>query len=91
MEWIDKVGKNKLATLKDYPFTAVSDKDFCIKTPAAANPGAVLKDYYTTSSGNEKQLQELVYMFDAVLTGVCFNPDEWDKFGEYTGKEVDRC
>jgi Papain family cysteine protease len=84
MEWIDQVGKAKLATLQDYPFTAVSDRDFCTNKPAA-KPGAVLRDYYTSNSGNEKQLQELVHMFDAVLTGLCFSPDEWSQFGDYKG------
>lgn len=84
MDWVATVGKQKLATLNDYPYTGLSDKEFCPTKPVA-NSGAVVKEFFTTYAGDEKQLKELVYTYFAAITSVCFPETVWSKFQSYTG------
>jgi len=84
MDWVATVGKQRLTEEKNYPYLGISDKEFCPKKPVV-KPGAVVKDFFTTYSGDEKQLKELVYTYYAAITSVCFPETVWSSFQSYTG------
>ena len=94
MEWVVAVGKERgLSTAAAYPYQDRADKADCTnKTVVFHTEAAVLQSIATTTTGTEKELQDLMYSHTAAsVAGVCFSPAEWERFQAYTGGIFKAC
>jgi hypothetical protein len=90
LEWMATKGWTKMAAAHHYPYSGVGSSGACAKKPAA-KAGALIRNHWVTYRGEESQLRELVYTYDAVITTLCFSDRGLDAFRNYSGGIFAEC